>query len=44
MASHRNEAIVAAYMSGGYTLQQIGEHFSLHYSTVSRIIQKQMQK
>ncbi|HHS82653.1 MAG TPA: transposase [Devosia sp.] len=43
-ASHRNEAIVAAYLSGGYTLRQIGEHFSLHYSTVSRIIRKQMQK
>ncbi|MEA3292633.1 MAG: transposase [Pseudomonadota bacterium] len=44
MAESRNEAIVQAYHSGGYTLQQIGDYFSLHYSTVSRIIHAKMQK
>jgi putative transposase len=33
----RDEAIRAAYASGGYTLAEIGDHFGLHYSTVSRI-------
>jgi len=36
-SSSRNEAIVAAYQAGGHTLSQIGEHFGLHYSVVSRI-------
>ena len=34
----RNSAIVKAYQSGGYTLNEIGRHFSLHYSTVSGIV------
>ncbi|MDA3877116.1 MAG: transposase [Halothiobacillus sp.] len=34
----RDEAIVAAYASGGYSMKVIGEHFGLHYSMVSRII------
>lgn len=34
----RDEAIVAAYASGGYGLKEIGEHFGLHYSRVSRIV------
>jgi len=38
MANSRNEAIGHAYRSGGYTLCQIGDYFSLHYSTVSRIV------
>ena len=33
----RNTTIVAAYQSGGYTLKDIGQHFGLHYSTVSGI-------
>ena len=33
----RNEAIQRAYASGAYSLAQIGRHFGLHYSTVSRI-------
>ena len=37
----RDAAMVAAYRSGNYTLQQIGEHFGLHYSRVSRIVRKQ---
>lgn len=34
----RNEAIIKAYKSGGYTMKQIGEHFKVHYSLVSRIV------
>ena len=34
----RDEAIVQAYQSGGYSLKAIGEHFGLHYSRVSRIV------
>ncbi len=44
LAESRNEAIVLAYRSGGYTLQQIGGYFSLHYSAVSRVIHQDMQK
>jgi REP element-mobilizing transposase RayT len=35
----RNDAIVAAYRSGGYTLRDIGDYFSLHYSRISKIVQ-----
>lgn len=34
----RDEAIVAAYASGDYTMQQIGVFFGLHYSRISKII------
>jgi len=34
----RNEAIVAAYLSGGYSQKEIGKHFGLHYSRVNRIV------
>jgi putative transposase len=37
-ADTRNQAIVAAYRSGSYTLKEIGSHFGLHYSRVSRIV------
>jgi putative transposase len=37
-SSSRNEAIIKAYQSGGYTMKQIGEYFKLHYSLVSRIV------
>jgi REP element-mobilizing transposase RayT len=36
-ADGRDDAIRAAYASGAYTLKAIGEHFGLHYATVSRI-------
>lgn len=36
----RNQAIIAAYESGGYSLKQIADYFGLHYSWVSRIIAK----
>ena len=35
----RNDAIVAAYRSGGYTLRDIGDFFGLHYSRISKIVQ-----
>ncbi len=31
-------SMVRAYASGGYTLKEIGEHFGVHYSTVSRAV------
>ena len=44
-SSHdRNTAITNAYRSGGYTLKEIGNHFGLHYSTVSGIIKNQKSK
>jgi REP element-mobilizing transposase RayT len=37
----RDAAIFLAYASGGYSLKEIGDHFGLHYSWVSRILKKQ---
>jgi REP-associated tyrosine transposase len=37
----RNRAIKAAYASGGYTMQEIGDYFGLHLSRVSRIVRAQ---
>ena len=34
----RDTAIRAAYASGGYSMKDIGRHFGLHYSRISRII------
>lgn len=34
----RDTAIQKAYESGGYNMNEIGKHFGLHYSRVSRII------
>jgi len=36
--SQRNDAISAAYSSGAFTLKDLGAHFDLHYSRVSRIV------
>jgi putative transposase len=33
-----NQAITQAYLSGGYTLKELGEYFEKHYSTISRIV------
>jgi len=38
LSGSRHEAIVAAYASAGYTMKEIGEHFGLHYSRVSRLV------
>jgi REP element-mobilizing transposase RayT len=40
----RNEAIAAAYGSGGYTLKEVGEYFGLHYSTISGILDNHKSK
>ena len=37
-ASNRNEALVQAYASGGYSYQELGCYFDLHFTTVGRII------
>ena len=36
----RDEAMLRAYASGGYSLKAIGDYFGLHYSRVSRIVKK----
>jgi putative transposase len=35
---NRNAAILAAYTSGGYSYQQIAEHYGVHFTTVGRIV------
>jgi len=37
-ADTRDEAIARAYTSGGYSMQEIGMYFGLHYSRISRIV------
>ena len=39
-ANDRDSAILAAYASGGYSYQQIGEHFGIHFTTVGRIVRE----
>ena len=34
----RDNAVLEAFRSGAYSMQEIGDHLGLHYSTVSRII------
>ena len=34
----RDQAIKAAYASGGYTMQEIGDYFALHQSRISKIV------
>jgi len=36
----RNEAMVRAYLSGAYSMAEIGEYFGVHYMTVSRAVRK----
>ena len=36
-----DDAIFEAYASGGYSLNEIGDYFGLHYSRVSRIVNQQ---
>ena len=40
MMDCRNEAIVAAYRSGGYSMKEIAAFFDLHNSSVSKIIKR----
>jgi len=37
-ATNRNEAILASYNSGGYSMKEIGDYYGLHYSWISRVI------
>ena len=37
-ATSRNEAILQAWLAGGYRMTEIADHFGLHYSSVSKII------
>lgn len=36
----RNESMARAYLSGHYTLEQVGEHFGVSYATVSRAVKQ----
>lgn len=36
----RDEAMARAYLSGAFTMKEIGDFFGLHYMTVSRAVQK----
>ena len=38
--TQRNEAMARAYLSGAYTMIEIGLHFNVHYMTVSRAVKK----
>jgi len=38
--SNRNEAIAAAYATGGYSYKEIGHHFELHFTTIAKIVRK----
>ena len=36
--AHRDEAMAEAYLSGAYTVVEIGTFFGVHYMTVSRAV------
>ena len=36
----RDESMAQAYLSGHYTLEQVGEHFGISYATVSRAVKQ----
>jgi REP element-mobilizing transposase RayT len=36
----RNKSMAQAYLSGHYTLEQVGEHFGVSYATVSRAVKQ----
>ena len=40
MSCNRDEAIYRSYNSGLYSMKEIGKHFGLHYSRISRIIKQ----
>lgn len=37
-AKNRNEAIVNSYASGGYSYQEIGDYFGLHFTRIGKIV------
>ena len=38
ISQDRNSAIISAYASGGYSMKEVGDHFGLHYSRISRLL------
>lgn len=38
--NERNDAIYQAHISYGYTLKEIADHLSIHYTTVSKVVKK----
>jgi len=42
--TNRNEAMVAAYRSGAYTMAEIAAYFNVHYMTVSRAVRAAEEK
>ncbi len=38
--TERNTAMVLAHASGGYSYQQIGEYFGVHFTTVAKVVQR----
>ena len=42
--TQRDDAIWAAYASGGFSMREVGEHFGLHDSVVSRVISRARNK
>ena len=38
MATCRDEAIVLAYASGGYSYQALGDYFGLHFTRIGKIV------
>jgi len=36
----RDEAMAHAYLSGHYTMKEVGKYFGVHYVTVSRAMRK----
>lgn len=38
LGKDRNDAMVLAYLSGGYGMKEIGDYCGVHYSRVSRIV------
>jgi len=42
--TQRDDAIRADYASGGFSMREVGEHFGLHDSVVSRVISRARNK
>ena len=40
----RKTAMRAAYETGGYSYQQIGKHFGVHFTTVGRVVRGAREK
>jgi putative transposase len=40
LGNPRNENMALAYLSGHYTLEQVGQHFGVSYATVSRAVKQ----